>query len=245
MNSLRTNAKNIQKCHLFGIAILLGAFPDMWKMPHSKFYEQLATQLNIPYESVKHYMRDGLPLPEQSSHEIPIKLKELRNAVQNIFASVIEKWDDNSENRVKLYSTMYEVLFDLIEKSYLIVEGIDASVPFLTDDSINYLIAHLVFREAWPEDGRPFTQEDRKLLKESMEKFSLGKLSHKRQPNVSVEDIFSILGAIECTNCWGSHWDKETKEKYRQRLRTAKEELRQHWAEEDEKNKEKERQHLG
>lgn len=204
MNQLRADAKTIQKRFLLFIGETLKIFPAAWKMPRIEFYEKLAKELNTSYENVEHYVRNGLPLPDQSTHEVPISQEELHNAIQKIFDSIIKKRDGEEEQLISTYLQFNEYLFNIIDMCYFCIKKFEDFLPFLTADFENYLISQLVYREAWPPDEKPFTQEDRKLLKESLEKFPVKKISKEEQPNVPDEDIRAILSAIEYISHIGS-----------------------------------------
>ena len=200
MNPLRKNVNTIQKYLLRAIGATLKAFADTWGMKRVDFYFDLAEELKISSEQVEHYSRDGLPLPNRKEHEFVITQEELHKAIQNIFNSKVKDQIDNDEKTISAYLQINECLFDLINKCYSCVKKFEECMPFMTGDFENYLISQLVYREAWPADERPFTQEDRKLLKESLEKFPLKKISHEQQIEMSDEDIYEILSAITCIN---------------------------------------------
>lgn len=202
MNRLRKNVKNIQKCLLKAISVILKSFAKTFGMTYEAFYYSLAEELKLNSEKIEHYARDGLPLPNQHTHEVPIAKERLHNAIKKIFDSEAEKhgYDEKVKNA---YSEINECLLDVIDALYFCVEKFEDSMPFFTDDFENYLIAHLVYREAWPVDT--ITQEDRKLLKESLERFPIKKISHEQQPNVSDEDIRTILSAVQHINRIGSN----------------------------------------
>ena len=200
MNELRTNAKSIQKKILQYIGQTLKCFPDLWHIRRVDFYEKLGIELNIPYENIEHYIRTGFPLPDQSTHELIKTQEELHNAIQNIFDSEVRKRGRVDEKLVTAYSQINDHLFSIIGECYSCIKKFEDCMPFFTDDFENYLISQLVYREAWPPGNKVITQEDRKFLKESLEKWPLRKIGKEQQPNISDEDISTILFAIECIN---------------------------------------------
>ena len=200
MNPLRKNVNIIQKYLLRAIGAMLKAFADVWGMKREDFYFALAEELKISPEQVEHYSRDGLPLPDRKKHEFTITQEELHNAIQNIFNSIVKKRISNDEKTTSAYLQINECFFDLINEYYSCVKKFEDSMPFLTADFENYLVSHLVFREAWPADEKPFTQEDRKLLKESLEKYPIKKISREQQTTVSNEKIYEMLSDIEYIN---------------------------------------------
>lgn len=208
MNPLRTNAKRIQKQLLLNIGQMLPLFPDAWEMPRVEFYKKLQRELNIDpgndgdYWKIEHYVRSGFPLPDQSTHEVPIAQEALHKAIENIFNSLAKK-QGYDEERKKSCSQKNEDLLHTIDNYYAGIKKLEECMPFFTDNFENYLISHLVYREAWPSGIT--TQKDRRLLKESLEKYPIKKISHEQQLNISAKDLYKLLLAVEYINFVGNH----------------------------------------
>lgn len=186
-------------------------------MTYGEFYDELAEQLYSNSEKVEHYIRDGFPLPKPAKHDSdkedesktaqkvePISAEDLRMALENIFDFNVAVQFGNDEELIKRHKSLNESLFSIIDKCYEVIEQFEDFMPYLTDDFENYLISQLISREAWPPNGKIFTEEDRKLLKESLEKWPLKKVNKKPQPNTCTEDIYKILSAVEIINRMGN-----------------------------------------
>lgn len=200
MNQFRKNAKNIQKYLLSAIGATLKVFAKTCEMTYEDFYGSLADELELSSEKIGHYARDGFPLPDQHTHDVRITQEELHSAIKKIFDTAAKEkgYDEELKNN---YSQINEYSLNIVDGCYSCIKKIEDCMPFLTDDFENYLIAHFVYREAWPVDT--ITQEDRRLLKESLEKFPLKKILHEQQPTVSDEDIRAILSFVEYINRLG------------------------------------------
>lgn len=196
MKQLRKNARAIQKIFLIGIGRMLKVFAMSCEMTYEDFYYDLAEELDITDEQVKHYARDGLPFPDQHTHEVPITQKQLHNAINNIFEPKAVKKLGDDEKLIRAYSQLNEYLFSFIDDCYSCIKKWEDCMPFLTDDFEKYLISHLVYREAWPWDKPPSSQ-NLKLLKESLEKYSIKRIGREPQPNISVADLYTLLSCIE------------------------------------------------
>lgn len=213
MNPLMTSAKAIQKRLLFFIGQTLKAFPAMWGMPYVEFYIELQKELKLTpgedgaYKKVEHYIRTGLPLPDKSKNEVPITQEELHNAINNIFASYVKKQSLDKEI-IAFYFWLNDDILNLIDKFYARVKSFEECMPFLTADFEKYLISQLIYREAWPSPEKPFTPEDRKLLKESMEAWPLKKIAREQQPNVSDQDLYTLLSSAELLHVWAKNIER-------------------------------------
>lgn len=225
VNSLIAGARELQKRLLWCIGRALKVFPEMWKMPYVEFYIELQKELKLTpnedgdYKKVEHYIRTGLPLPNKSTNEVPITQEDLRNAIKNIFASHVNKAGQNNK-QIEVYTQANEYILEIIDELYVHIKAFQEFMPFLTDDFESYLISQLVYREAWPPLETPFTQEDRKLLKESLKKWPLKKIEREQQPNISEEDLYALLSSTERLRKWSESFKQhrpKQKEKQEER----------------------------
>ena len=213
MNSLMKSAKAIQKRLLLCIGQTLKAFPEMWEMPYIEFYIELQKELKLTpgedgaYKKVEHYIRSGLPLPDKFTNEVPITQEELHNAIKNIFASRAKKLQLDKK-RIQGYSKINEHILNLIDEFYANIKLFEECMPFLTADFEKYLISHLIYREAWPPAGKPFTQEDRELLKEAMKSWPLKKIERNPQLNISEQSLYTLLSSAELLHVWAKNIER-------------------------------------
>ncbi len=218
MNSVTRNVKERQKACLCVIGISLKVFAVICGMTQSEFCFRLAEELNLKNKTendvadhkIEHYMRDGFPLPNQTTHKIPIDKEKLCIALEKIFNSQIENWKSNGKNNdahmqkwtgdngknIPLYMEMQEDFFELIECLLQCVYSLEKLLPYATEDFLYGLVSHLRNYEAWPNEETVCTKRVRRLLKKSADSYPSKKLAKMPQPNVSVEDLLRLLPMV-------------------------------------------------
>ncbi len=218
MNSVTRNVKERQKICLLVIGISLKVFPVICGMTQSEFCFRLAEELNLTNKTgndvadhkIEHYMRDGLPLPEQTTHNLPIDKEKLCIALEKIFNSQIENWKSNGKNNdahmqewagdngknIPLYTEVKELIFGIAESSFQYVYTLEKLLPFATENFLYGLVSHLLNYEAWPNEETVCTKRVCRLLKKSTDSYPSKKLAKMPQPNVSVEDLLRLLPMV-------------------------------------------------
>lgn len=218
MNSVTRNVKECQKVWLLVTGISLKVFPVICGMTQSEFCFRLAEELNLKNKTendvadykIEHYMRDGFPLPNQTTHKLPIDKEKLCIALEKIFNSQIENWKSNGKNNdahmqewagdngknIPFYTELKEIFFDIAEIFFQCVYSFEKLLPFATEDFLYRLVAHLLNYGAWPNEETVCTKRVCRLLKKSTDSYPSKKLAKMPPPNVSVEDLLRLLPMV-------------------------------------------------